>query len=160
MDDVFSFLASFVESRLPQEAAQEAANGAMEETIEKAAEKTAQPKKPAMQTVADIPKAEKEEAPNPLKVPKLNDLPTPGSVGLLLLLILFLLFAIVPAPGHSQSRLMLIWGALLGKNKMTGEGENDLFAGPDSLYGPIVPPFPGMRGDYSDIYGDYPNFGP
>jgi hypothetical protein len=52
-------------------------------------------------------------------VPSLNNFPT-GSVGLLVLIALFLVFAIVPAPGQRMSRLQLLWQAFLG-NATFGE---------------------------------------
>lgn len=59
--------------------------------------------------------------------PKLEDIPTPpsGGVGLLLFISLVIVFAITPVPGMGTTRLKLLWGAALGNfslNSNQGKG--------------------------------------
>lgn len=54
-------------------------------------------------------------------VPKASDVPVPtGGVGLLLFIALLIAFAIMPAPGQSVTRLVLIWKALIGQATLSG----------------------------------------
>ena len=48
-------------------------------------------------------------------MPDVPSLPTPGGIGLLLLIVLVLLFAIVPMGSNGQTRLQLMWNVLAGK---------------------------------------------
>lgn len=54
-------------------------------------------------------------------VPQLGDFPT-GGVAFLLVLALFVVFAIIPAPGHTGSRLSLIWASVLGNATLGPRG--------------------------------------
>jgi len=48
-------------------------------------------------------------------IPDLPNLPTPGGIGLLLLIVVVMLFAIVPMNANGQTRLQLMWSVLAGK---------------------------------------------
>lgn len=55
-------------------------------------------------------------------VPSLSDVPVPkGGVGIMLAIGLLIVFAIVPAPGQSITRLALIWKAITGQATL-GDG--------------------------------------
>ena len=51
-------------------------------------------------------------------LPQMSNLSTPGGIGLILGAVLFILFAITPAPGHSITRLQLIFKALMGQAQL------------------------------------------
>jgi hypothetical protein len=85
-------------------------------------------------------------------VPSLDDLPT-GSVGLMVLIALFLVFAIVPAPGQNMSRLQLLWQAFLGNASF-----GDAISGGGNDAGKVL----GYADQYNAppplINGNYPDF--
>lgn len=56
-------------------------------------------------------------------VPSLDDFPVPtGGIALLVFIALLLVFAINPAPGKKETRLQLVWGAILGNYSVNGSG--------------------------------------
>jgi ABC-type cobalt transport system substrate-binding protein len=59
-------------------------------------------------------------------VPTLEDIPTPpsGGVGLLLFISLLVVFAITPVAGMGMTRLSLVWQALLGNYSIGGGGSS------------------------------------
>lgn len=56
----------------------------------------------------------------------LANLPTPGSIALLLVVILFFIWAVVPVGQNGETRLQLLWLTLTGKTSIAGEPQNTL----------------------------------
>lgn len=56
----------------------------------------------------------------------LASLPTPGSIALLLVCILFFVWAVVPVGQNGETRLQLLWLTLMGQTRIAGEGSTDM----------------------------------
>lgn len=84
---------------------------------ETAAVKSEQKKsKPALKVIQGGAKGMRES------VPSISSLPTPGGIGLLLFIILFLLFAITKN-SSGQTRLQLVWSSIMGNATWGNSGQ-------------------------------------
>lgn len=69
---------------------------------------------------------------------KIGSLPQPGGIGLLLLTILFIVFALVPMNASGDTRIQLIWLAIRGKVALPTSGKTSLNAGDMSASGSLA----------------------
>lgn len=66
-----------------------------------------------------------QEITDDLNLPSLSNLPTPGGIALLLLVILFILFAVMPVKGKDVTRLGLLWRVLIGEGQLSSPAEKE-----------------------------------
>lgn len=107
------------------------AGGNIDVSVPEETKKKMQPKKSTLKTL------DKASGIAGNVVPDLDDFPT-GGTALLLFLILLIVFAILPAPGHDgRTRLSVLWQAILGNAELTDSGSPQ---GSQSVGNVYVPP--------------------
>lgn len=85
------------------------------------------------QTIDTTPKARRSRAPKKaadaianIQVPDITSLPTPGGIGFLLILIVFILFAFEPSQSNGYTRLGLIWATIRGQATLNASSTNQV----------------------------------